>query len=477
MDAINSFHPYPRWSSLIGTESRIPLEPRDIIGQFEEKIPNSHMNTTSRRVAKDLIEAIKEMADRMPVGRCRGMSASAQGCNAPGSGVQHPASADPADAGGGVQDSALHLALPREGLFYTMMIRTVLVVTWMLNDVFAPGQDRRLAAGNRIATVDLAVRVFLEAIEMDSMARRFPRAIFAIGVDARTWGVDQSFYSTAARIGVVLTGRNVASGMCDHQTLQRWRRTDGWRYMKSRNHDAAKALVAFLVRDVKYVLMITSGARNLPRNYARFGMGVGLRAADSEGTRLMSSEAHGVGNQNTGISPPLWSPAHGPAAPPQAWHRSFDTNILKQTVDGPVDVPWGLVPAMKCAPDSIALRHVDPAFDDPRPRWLTNLGLGEMMRKSAQAGVDTIMTGIDQTSQISDPSLGAYYLAKKHETSGSYPALWRPSSWSKSNRRTILCGPSWLLCRSITSSTRTSPGSQRSRGVQYSSKSTYCPTI
>jgi hypothetical protein len=37
----------------------------------------------------------------------------------------------------------------------------------------------------------LAMKVFLEAIEMGQMAHRFPRAIFTVGAEADTWTVDE----------------------------------------------------------------------------------------------------------------------------------------------------------------------------------------------------------------------------------------------------------------------------------------------
>jgi hypothetical protein len=210
-----------------------------------------------------------------------------------------------------------------------------------------------------------------------------------------------------------LTGRNVASGVCDRATISGWRRARGWHYVECDNYDAAKAIAAFLVRDAKYALVITSGARNYPRNYARTGVGVELWAADAQGVRLTSADAHGVGSQNTDISPPRWSPAHDHVTPPQPWRHSFDANILKQTMAAPADVPWGLIPAMTCDPDSIVLKYVEPAFDDPQPSWLANVGMEEMMRKSAKAGDNAIVTGMDHTSQIVGPRLTGYYLANQ----------------------------------------------------------------
>jgi hypothetical protein len=81
-----------------------------------------------------------------------------------------------------------------------MMIGAVLVVAWMLNDVFAKGKEKKIAAGGRNVIVDLATLIFLEAFEMGDVARRFPRATFAIGADAATWSVGPTFNFYALRL-------------------------------------------------------------------------------------------------------------------------------------------------------------------------------------------------------------------------------------------------------------------------------------
>jgi hypothetical protein len=384
---------------------------RNILDQVEEKIAHADANAIQGGVAKNIIEGIEVFADKLPVSKCRGMSASEQA-----RGVQHPASADPGSAASGVQDSNLPLALKIKRNYHTMMTGAVLVVAWMLTDVLAKSNGEKIAAGDHKAVMDLAMRIFLESIEMGNMARRFPRAIFAIGADAKTWKVDATcnFSAVAARIGVILTRRNVVSGAQDHASITGWRRVDEWRYMKSDNYDAAKATTKWLVRDSKYVLVISSGTRNYPRNYAHTGVGVGLCAADAQGVRAMSSDAHGLGPKGaTDVSPPRWGPAHGRVEAPKPWSFSYNPNVIGQTMDAPVDVPWSLVPAMACNPESIVLTYVEPAFYDPQPAWLTNVGMEEMLRKSTSAGANVVMVGMDNTSQIVDPSQRACYLANQ----------------------------------------------------------------
>jgi hypothetical protein len=99
---------------------------------------------------------------------------------------------------------------------------TVLMITWMLNDIFTgQGQGRNVILGTHEDTMRLATRVFVGAIEMVTLARRFPHAVFAIGASAKTWKVDGffDFFAAVARIGVTLAGRNVASGVRDRASI------------------------------------------------------------------------------------------------------------------------------------------------------------------------------------------------------------------------------------------------------------------
>jgi hypothetical protein len=72
----------------------------------------------------------------------------------------------------------------------------------------------------------------LEANEMGNLARRFPHACFTIGASAKTWKVAGSFdfFATVARLGVVLAGRNVASGAHDHASIAHLLYKDNWHY-------------------------------------------------------------------------------------------------------------------------------------------------------------------------------------------------------------------------------------------------------
>jgi hypothetical protein len=60
----------------------------------------------------------------------------------------------------------------------------VLVATWMLSDVFDAA--RRARVGDREEFVAIAMGIFVEALEMGTLAEQFPCAIFTVGADAKT---------------------------------------------------------------------------------------------------------------------------------------------------------------------------------------------------------------------------------------------------------------------------------------------------
>jgi hypothetical protein len=107
------------------------------------------------------------------------------------------------------------------------------------------------------------------------------------------------FYASVARCGLAVPGRNVSSGVHDHASVAERRHsakepgsTNCWRYGKSWEHEVGKIMSTWLERDTRCALAITSGARNLPENYVRAGMGVGLCVADAVGRHLLSADAN-----------------------------------------------------------------------------------------------------------------------------------------------------------------------------------------
>jgi hypothetical protein len=171
------------------------------------------------------------------------------------------------------------------GEFYTCSVNHVLNVCWMLNDAFVDELGKEVAAGEHEAVGELAMGIFMEAVEAGLMARQFPRAIFTVGANADAWDVDEryDFYATIARVGFAMTGRNVASGVHDHAVIAMRRRSvqkegskDSWRYVKAESFVVEHMMAAWAVRDSKCASMITSGCRNMPKNWANTGLGVGF---------------------------------------------------------------------------------------------------------------------------------------------------------------------------------------------------------
>jgi hypothetical protein len=228
----------------------------------------------------------------------------------------------------GVPDSADSIALRTKGPFQTMLVATVLVVTWVLNDVFV---DRKLATGGHDDITNVAMRIFVVALEMGAMARRFPHAVFAVGGDAKLWGADKAFdfYATAARIGLILTGRNVATGACDRESMQDHRRGDGWHYCGSSTSEAGNAMTACLMRDTQYAMMIAHGARTLPRNYSATEMGRALRTADASGRCLWAKDANRIGDATADISPPRWLGGRRGVHPPVEWCAAYMRDVAR----------------------------------------------------------------------------------------------------------------------------------------------------
>jgi hypothetical protein len=183
--------------------------------------------------------------------------------------------------------------------------------------------------------------------------------------------------------------------------------------MKSWEHDAEKAMATWIARDAKYACAICTGTRNYPRNYANTCMGVGLRAADAQGTRILSSDANGLGPQKTEISSPRWSEHHDRHLPPCDWCASYNRNIAGQAMDTPADIAWDLIPEIECDPDSVALAHTEPALYNPQLVWLTNMGISEMLQRSSSVGDLAFATGLDHNVQLVEANMQACYLASQ----------------------------------------------------------------
>jgi hypothetical protein len=253
---------------------------------FQKTIPNYTMQAISGGVARDVIKAMERQLQELFALHCRGRSATEQG-----SGVQHPTAATT-----GVTDLEGEMTTTKDKNFCTFLLGTVLIIRWMLNDCFVRGRTM-MGVGDYELTMRAVARVFLEAMEMGSLAKQFPRVAFAIGACADTWKVGEACecFANAARLGVALAGNNVASGVHDHASVSELLFEDNWRYSKGAEAKAAIVMTSWLVREAEYAFMIASGLHTYPRNYADAGVGVALVAEDAG-----RKHDHGQGRIRTG---------------------------------------------------------------------------------------------------------------------------------------------------------------------------------
>jgi hypothetical protein len=203
-----------------------------------------------------------------------------------------------------------------------------------------------------------------------------------------------------------MTGRNVASGVRNHATIAQRRHSvkkedskDNWHYVKSGEYYVETMMAVWAVRDTKYACVITSGRRNMPKNWARAGLGVGLCAADTLGRRLGSADANGVGGPTTDISHPRWREQHEHRRAPVEWSAGYIWGVDGIPADTPADIPWHLVDGMEGRADNVGLEYLEPLCYSVQPNWLTELGVKEMLETSATLGDAACVAGLDHSTQ------------------------------------------------------------------------------
>jgi hypothetical protein len=313
------------------------------------------MDAIAGGVAGSITAAVRQQLQQLPSTECRGASAKEQG-----RGVPHSTATTT-----GVRNPETALTPMKNRNFCTFLLGIVLMISWNLNDCFRRDEDRKMILGSYEDTMCAAMHVFLEAIEMGNLVQRFPRASFAIGACAETWKVDDSyeFFANVARLWVVLTGRIVASGVHDRASIEGLLFRGDWRYAKGAEDKAATAITAWMVRDTNYAFVIAIGLHTHPRNYADAEMGVALVAADTQGDRLMSRDARGLGAVDADINPSRWGASHNSVLPPEpwCWRRIYDT-IDGKPIDVPAEVPWSCIEGVECDPDTMVHHYVGPAF-------------------------------------------------------------------------------------------------------------------
>jgi hypothetical protein len=164
-------------------------------------------------------------------------------------------------------------------------------------------------------------------------------------------------------------------------------------------------------RDTRCAFAISSGTPNMPKNYFRTRLGVGLCIADAVGRHLLSADANGMTGAMTDISPPRWSEQREHKYPPNDWSNGYVWDFDGTASNTPADVPWHLIPGMECRPENVALEYVEPLCYSVQPNGLTLLGIKEMQEKSATIGNTAFITGLDQSTQSVPEDQQPAYLA------------------------------------------------------------------
>jgi hypothetical protein len=391
---------------------------RQILTQAKVRIPNASLTSIRGRNAVTITEAVSTMVDGMQKCQCAHASRTKQGVDVP-QGDSEPRTAEVCDS----------IAEDELGNFYTCSVNHVLNVCWMLNDAFAGNKQQDVAAGDHEAVGELAMKIFSEAVKMGLMAHQFPRDIFTVGASADTWSGDKrfDFYASVARICIAMTGHNVSSGVHDRDAIALHRHsvkktdsTDRWHYVKAGSFYVEHMMAAWAARDSKYASMITSGCRNMPKNWAHMGTGVALRAAGTLGRRLGSADANGVGGAATDISPPRWSEQHDHRHAPEQCCAGYIWGFDGKPADTSADIPWHLVSNMACQGDDVGLEYLEPLYYSAQPNWMTELGIKDMLDKSAMVGAIVYITGLDRNPQSVPTEQQAAYLA----------AQWWDHHWS-----------------------------------------------
>jgi hypothetical protein len=193
----------------------------------------------------------------------------------------------------------------------------------------------------------------------------------------------------------MMTGRNVASGVPDHEAMAQYKHPGGWRYVESDEAGVGTAFTLALQRDIRFSLMTRSGGRTFRQSLAETEMGVAMCAADATGRRVRVKDAHGIDNATTEISLPRWAACHEGERLPDKWCTAFLTNMTGDAVAAPMDIPREQVPGMPCGPSAMVLEYNKPAYRDPSSSWLIAQGSKEKMKGSVPVGSSTLMPGSD----------------------------------------------------------------------------------
>jgi hypothetical protein len=219
----------------------------------------------------------------------------------------------------------------------------------------------------------LPTESYLDAKEIRTVARRFPRAIFTVGADAASWNSNKAFdlYVTAVVVGIAETGRNVASGVRLPKSSDGHRYFEGnWHY--KHNEVVIEAFVSNIQNDIRYGCMSQSGARVFKTQIYKGEMGImALGAVDSNGRRIYSHDAYGLGNSGvTSVSPDRSSAHHDGVYTPNYTFGTWSPNLSgEEDPEQPIEIPWCRTPHI-CDCSKFPFRAEKFEAWKPDPDWL-----------------------------------------------------------------------------------------------------------
>jgi hypothetical protein len=195
--------------------------------------------------------------------------------------------------------------------FQIQLLGLVCLVFWNIDDFF--NGQAMIAFETHDEYRRLLMYIFSLALEIGVLAERYPHSSFAIGGCSTTWGVPEQFdvFASAARLGIAMTGTNVASGIHNYAAVTHLLSIDQWHY---RNNEATiVAFAAWAKSQAEHTLMIQDGTHVGDEN------GQAWVAADTFRRRLTGGDAYGMGQPVADISPSRWSETHSGRHPATEW--------------------------------------------------------------------------------------------------------------------------------------------------------------
>jgi hypothetical protein len=377
---------------------------------FESVFPNSEVSAKGGAEGKDLMDAMILDLNDIQTKERQGLSAESQHRGA------HPM----AKSGDEDRRAECHsqMTCERDCKFQSQLLGVICLVCWNINDVFN---------GQVVIEVEtheeyqrLLMHIFSLALEMGVLAKRYPHSSFAISGCAATWKAPEQFdvFASAARLGIAMTGSNVASGVRDYAAVEHLLSIDRGHYKN--NADAVVAFAGWLEHQAEYAFVIQDGTHILPHQYIGNGDGPALVAADASGRRLTAGDSCGMGQPLTNISPPRWEEAHPGRTPPTEWAWRVGN---PKSQGQPQDVifattPWSFRPGGALHHKAVEIECEELKTHSLTPRWLIEKGLIEMSEGWTRAGLVAHLAGLNGGEQMVAHHLSSVCMAQNVKCHG-----------------------------------------------------------